>query len=242
MRLYLWAVGIATLALTVLMIVLAHPLVQILFQRGKFSAADTRLTSTILAGFLIGFPPMAFGFIVSRAFSALGKTRLLMYVTIFSVFANAIFDYLFARLWQGFGIALATSAVYYCTMFILLVTLRRIIGKLNLLTPPGIVHRVILRIGLRNYTRGRRSGEKIIPRLCVSYGCSLCFCARVLRLSAFAGGIAGKNIIPSIPCVWLSARSSFWLCCATATFCWLPGHSSTFSSHQRCLYSAGAIF
>src|SRR5207302_974993 len=38
--------------------------------------------------------------------------------------------------WQGFGIALATSAMYVCTMLILLFVLRSMVGKLDLFTPP----------------------------------------------------------------------------------------------------------
>ena len=151
LRLYLWALGGGTIVLTALMFVLAHPLVRILFQHGAFSADDTNHTASTLVGFVVGLTPMAFGFTVSRAFSALGKTRVLMSVSLFSVVANAVFDYIFARLWQSQGIALATSAVYFCTMFILLFTLRIMIGKLNLFTPPPELLKVIWKIGQGSY-------------------------------------------------------------------------------------------
>ncbi|HEV2580662.1 MAG TPA: murein biosynthesis integral membrane protein MurJ [Ktedonobacteraceae bacterium] len=147
LRLYLWAVVITTIALSAFMTLLAHPIVQILFQRGAFSAADTTLTARTLIGFTLGLTPMAFGFILSKAFNALGKTRVLMFVTVVSVSANAIFDFFFARLWQSTGIALATSAVYCITMVILLIALRREIGKLHLLTPPPEIIKVILSLG-----------------------------------------------------------------------------------------------
>jgi putative peptidoglycan lipid II flippase len=142
LHLYLWAIGLGTLLLSALMIILAHPLVQILFQRGAFSADDTDRTASTLIGFALGLTPMSFGFLTSKAFNALGKTGVIMYVTIFSVIANAIFDYIFARLWQSTGIALATSAVYFCTMLILLFVLRRTIGKLNLFTAPSEVFKM----------------------------------------------------------------------------------------------------
>ncbi|HET9919050.1 MAG TPA: murein biosynthesis integral membrane protein MurJ [Ktedonobacteraceae bacterium] len=151
LRLYLWGIGIATIVLTAGMIVLAHPIVRILFQRGAFTDEDTTRTAITLTGFIIGLMPMALGFTVSKAFSALGKTRLLMYVTIFSVFSNALFDYILARFWQSFGIALATSFVYMCTLVILLITLRREIGTLNLLTPPREVLDFARRLGLEEY-------------------------------------------------------------------------------------------
>ncbi|MBV9691381.1 MAG: O-antigen ligase family protein [Ktedonobacteraceae bacterium] len=143
LRLYSWAVGIGTIAITAVMILLAYPLVQILFQHGSFSAEDTARTASTLIGLAIGLTPMALGFIMSRAISALGKSTLLMYVTIFSVFANAILDYIFVSFWQSFGIALATSMIYTCTMVILILMVRAAIGKLYFLTPPREILSVI---------------------------------------------------------------------------------------------------
>src|SRR5579875_3373103 len=148
LRLYLWMVGGGTILLTCFMLVLAHPIVRILFQHGAFTAEDTDRTAVTLVGFVVGLTPMALGFITARAFSALGKTRVLMGVTMFSVVANAVFDYIFARFWQSAGIALSTSAVYFCTMFILFFILQRMIGDLKLLTPPQEVLDLASRIGL----------------------------------------------------------------------------------------------
>jgi len=160
-RLYLWYLGIGTTLLSVFVLLLAHPLVQILFQHGAFTANDTDRTATILRGFVIGLAPMSLGFITANAFSALGKTRVLLFFSVFSVIANFVFDYIFAQLWQGFGIALATSAVYICSMCLLLFILRRTIGRLDLLTPPIEIvtmirkirnsyelHQQVIRIGL----------------------------------------------------------------------------------------------
>src|SRR5947209_6721652 len=62
LRLYLWAVGSGTIALTAFMLVLAHPLVRILFQHGAFSAVDTNRTASTLMGFVVGLTPMSLGF------------------------------------------------------------------------------------------------------------------------------------------------------------------------------------
>ncbi len=147
LRFYLWVVGIGTTVLAALMLVLAHPLVHILFQRGAFTAEYTNRTANTLVGFVVGLTPMALGFILARAFVALRKNRFLLITTIFGVITNAIFDYIFARLWQSTGIALATSAVYFCNLLILLFMLRRQIGKLDILTPPPELLRVMSDIG-----------------------------------------------------------------------------------------------
>ena len=133
---YLWIMAISITVLSIFVIIFAHPLVQLLFQRGAFSTDDTNRTAIVLAGFAIGLAPMSLTFILPRAFSALGKTRVLMYVALFTVIGNAVFDYIFSHYWQSFGIALATSATYLCSMLILLFAIQRMLGGFNLLTPP----------------------------------------------------------------------------------------------------------
>ena len=169
LRLYIWIVGIGTTILSVLMVVLAHPMVHLLFQRGAFTANDTNRTAITFIGFAVGLTPIAFGFIVFRAFSALGKTRVLLRVTLFSLVANAIFDYIFARIWQSEGIALATSATYVCSTLILFFTLRCMIGELHMFTPPSeivdILRKASIRLGLsrQSVQRGGTFVDDSIP-------------------------------------------------------------------------------
>ncbi len=151
LRLYLWVVGLSTTALSVILLFLAHPLVQLLFQRGAFSAEDTNLTATTFVGFIFGLAPMSLGIITSKAFSAIGKTKVLMGVSIFSVIANAIFDAIFAHFWQSQGIALATSAYYVGTMLIMFVVLRRLIGKLDLFVIPPEIKSAFRNLSLKRY-------------------------------------------------------------------------------------------
>jgi len=136
LRLYIWIVGISTIAMSVCAVVLAQPAVHLLFQRGEFTAADTNRTAITFIGFAIGLTPIAFVFILLRAFSALGKTKIFLPVTICSLGANAVFDYIFSRLWQSEGIALSTSVAYVFSMLILFFALRRTIGELHMFSPP----------------------------------------------------------------------------------------------------------
>jgi putative peptidoglycan lipid II flippase len=144
---YLWVVGLGTAVICLGMFLLAHPIVQILFQRGAFTADDTNRTALTLTGFVFGLTPMALGFIAAKAFSAIGKNRVLMAMSVFSVLANTLFDYVFGHYWQSEGIALSTSAVYLCNMIILFVALNRMIGRLDLLRPPpellNLLHKII---------------------------------------------------------------------------------------------------
>lgn len=151
LHLYLWAVGIVTAVLAIVMFVLADLIVRILFQRGAFTAADADRTAGVLRGFLIGLVPMAWGFLIPSAISALRKTRVLMYMALFSVVANVVFDYLLGRMWQSFGIALASSVVYTCDVVIQLLVLHFIIGHFNPLRIPPQIEEVIQRIRGRRY-------------------------------------------------------------------------------------------
>ncbi|HVB75207.1 MAG TPA: murein biosynthesis integral membrane protein MurJ [Ktedonobacteraceae bacterium] len=197
LRLYLWGVGLATIVLTAFMIVMAAPLVHILFQRGAFTATDTRNTSITLIGFVLGLAPMAIGFILAKAFSAIGRTRILMYVTVFSVFANAFLDYLFSRLWQSFGIALATSVMYVCTMILLLLLLRREVGALDLLTPPREILNFAQRFGLeRRYDQLLAWWEN--NQNGMSFRSQQLLLRSGIILAVFAIGIAGTILNPSL--------------------------------------------
>jgi murein biosynthesis integral membrane protein MurJ len=169
LRLYLWVVGIGTGVLSVFMLLLAHPIVQILFQRGAFSTDDTSRTAITFVGFVYGLVPMALGFIGARAFSALGKTRVLIWISVFSVIANAVLDGIFAHFWQSLGIALSTSAVYLCTMIILFITLSRMLGGLNLLTPPVEILASLGKIKPPSWRPPSRVGHRA-TRLCVLLG------------------------------------------------------------------------
>lgn len=130
LRLCIWVIGVCTFVFSLLLLLLAHPLVQLLFQRGEFSTPDTRNVVLVLSGFAPGLAPMALGFLFSRVCNALGETRIPMYIAFVGVGANALFDALFAPLWQGLGIALATSLVSLITSVLFLLFLRRRLGTL----------------------------------------------------------------------------------------------------------------
>jgi O-antigen ligase len=146
-------------------IIFAHPLVRLLFQRGAFSTDDTNRTAIVLVGFAIGLAPMSLTFILPRAFSALGKTRVLMYIALFTVISNAVLDYIFSHYWQSFGIALATSATYLCSSLILLFVIQRMLGGFNLLTPPREVRQLpgVLRRYYQRWNAWKQAKLSVIP-------------------------------------------------------------------------------
>lgn len=206
LRLYVWIIAIGTTVLSVLTIVLAHPVVHILFQRGAFTASDTNRTAITFIGFAIGLTPIALVFIVLRAFSALGKTGVFLRITLCSLFLNALFDYIFSRIWQSEGIALSTSAAFVCTMFILFFTLRRMIGELHIFTPPAEIVDVLRKAGKRlglsqqkTQNRGAGAASSILaiqqkenfPMFRIPYSLQRQITRLGIIVAVFAAGVVG---------------------------------------------------
>jgi putative peptidoglycan lipid II flippase len=152
LHLYLWICGGITLLITLFLLFFAYPVVSLLFQRGAFTADDTQRTAVALLGFTVGLVPKAFTFLLAKAFSALGRTKVLMAGTILCIVLNTGFDVLFAFFWGEFGIALATSMVYFGTMCMMLLVLRRSIGSLALFSPPPVLWNIF---GLRRQAHMR---------------------------------------------------------------------------------------
>jgi putative peptidoglycan lipid II flippase len=199
LRLYTWLVGGVTIVLAIGMIVLAEPIVFILFQHGAFTPSMTVFVSQLLVGNLIGLPPMAIGFLLARAFSALKKPQLLMWTTVFTIVANAIFDYTFGLLWGTFGITLATSVIYYCTMIMLIMMLRATIGPLDLLTPPEELPGMLAKIGLGrfNWQGNSMKNTSMLP-LGIPYATWKLIVRGLLIAFAFAVAIVGSAKSPTM--------------------------------------------
>ncbi len=197
LRLYVWAISIVTFIVTVLMISLSYIIISLHITFGKTDVAAMRLTAILLIGLSIGLIPTAVGYILSKAFNALGKPRVLVGVSIFSVFANAIFDGIFGYLWGGFGIAFATSLYYVCTMIILTVVLTRTIGNLDLLTPPKELLDVLLKFGLGNYIERFSSWKEENLPLGLTYEFRKQIFQVLFALLVFSGGVAGAVFVPN---------------------------------------------
>ncbi len=197
LRLYIWAISIVTLIVTIVMVLLSYLVIALHLRSGSTTAAQATLTAILLIGLSLGLVPTAIGYILSRAFSALGKPTVLMGVSIFSVFANAIFDGIFGYLWGGFGIAFATSLYYVCTMIILAVVLTRTIGNLDLLTPPKELLDVLLKFGLGGYVEKFANWKEENLPLGLTYEFRKQVFQVLFALVVFAGGAAGAIFVPN---------------------------------------------
>lgn len=104
-------------------IVLAHPLIDILFGHGNFTDYNVKTTTLIFSGYLLGVLPMSLKHVGDRACFALGKTHLAMIATIIIVISNIILDAILPLYFGYMGLVIATdiSILIGCiTVFLLI--------------------------------------------------------------------------------------------------------------------------
>jgi putative peptidoglycan lipid II flippase len=113
------------------LIVLAGPIVALLFQRGEFSASDVVLTAQALVGYAIGLPAFSATRVAAQAFYALGDIRTPVYIGFATVTANVLFA--LSLMWPlgHTGLALASSLSSYVNLLGLCIILRRRRGLLG---------------------------------------------------------------------------------------------------------------
>jgi putative peptidoglycan lipid II flippase len=113
------------------LIVLREPLVEIIFQRGEFTALSTQRVAWALGFFTLGLPAHSVVEITVRAFYALHDTRTPVAVGIGAMGLNIVLSLLFIQVfqrmgWMGTGgLALSNSLATTVEMIVLLGILRR---------------------------------------------------------------------------------------------------------------------
>jgi putative peptidoglycan lipid II flippase len=109
---YTYLVLLATVPVTVGLIVWSKPLVRLLYQRGAFTATDTAVVSAVQISFALLVPLATWGMLFVRFLSSLHRNDVLAYGTGMNICLNVVLNVLLMR-WLGVaGIALSTSVVY----------------------------------------------------------------------------------------------------------------------------------
>jgi putative peptidoglycan lipid II flippase len=116
---------------TVGLVVLASPIVRMIFEHGVFTAADTAATAAALQFYAIGLLGYSVVRIASPTFYALGQNRVPVIVSIVTVAINAALNITLVHELGFRGLALGTSVAALFNGGVLLVLLRRRLGGLN---------------------------------------------------------------------------------------------------------------
>ena len=120
----IFAVGIPTV---ILISVFSDSIVNIIFQRGSFTAGDTAVVSTVQAYFAIQIPFYIGGIVVVRLISAMRANHILMWGAAINMVVNIGCNILFIYYLGLKGIALSTSFVYLISFLFLVYFANRLI-------------------------------------------------------------------------------------------------------------------
>lgn len=122
---------------TVLLIVLAEPMIRLLFQHGVFSDHDTQLTSVALRCLAPGLIAFSLNNIVARAFYALGDTRTPMVISVACLALNLILGFFLIPALSQAGMGISNSLSAGANTFFLFYALRRALPKLSFIEMVG---------------------------------------------------------------------------------------------------------
>ncbi len=124
-------------------IVLAEPIVRLVYERGEFTADDTTIVAQCLQAFSIGLVFNGWMLILNRSFYAVQTNWVPTAIALGAVALNAGLDAVFYRL-GIWGIPLATASVNVIAAVTLLVMMRRRVGLEHLGRTAGVVLRIVV--------------------------------------------------------------------------------------------------
>jgi putative peptidoglycan lipid II flippase len=113
------------------LLVLATPIVRLIFERGRFTEADTAATAAALLCYAPGLIGYSVVKLVSPAFYALGNSRIPVISSAASVAFNIAVNLMLVRSLGHSGLALGTAAAALLNAAVLLVLLRARLGGLD---------------------------------------------------------------------------------------------------------------
>jgi len=116
---------------TVGLFVLAHPIVQLLLERGRFTPDATIATAATLQWYAVGLVGYSVTRIASPTFYALGRSRTPVAIGIVTIIVNVALNLVLVRLYSFRGLALGTSVAALFNGAVLLILLRRRLGGLD---------------------------------------------------------------------------------------------------------------
>ena len=120
-----WLLLGTTIPVTAVLVLFSAPIVQLLFERGAFTAAETATVSGVQAAYLLQVPVHLLGILYVRLISALQANRLLTIGSAINLVVNIGLNVVFMRRYGVAGIALSTAAVYAVSCVYLAVAAHR---------------------------------------------------------------------------------------------------------------------
>jgi putative peptidoglycan lipid II flippase len=117
---------------TALLLVLAEPIIRLLFEGGKFDVASTERAAFALACLAPGLVAFSMVNILARAFYALGDTKIPMTISVACLVLNLLVAFPLIGLYRQGGLGIANTISSICNVCLLLYALKRKFRQLDL--------------------------------------------------------------------------------------------------------------
>ncbi len=117
------------------LMVVAHPLIRVAYERGEFGPQHTAVVAACLIAFSLGLAAAGARPILGRALFALNRHSWYVGIELLTLVLNVGFNVVLA-VWLGWGVvglALSTAVSWWGTLLVLSILVRRSVG-----TPPGL--------------------------------------------------------------------------------------------------------
>jgi len=114
-----------TIPAAIALMAVPQPVVQVLFERGAFNAADTSASANALTAFAVGLPAFVLIKIFSPGFFAREDTKTPMYFAGVGVSINVVLAFVLFKYFNHVGVALAVSIAAWANAALLGITLTR---------------------------------------------------------------------------------------------------------------------
>jgi putative peptidoglycan lipid II flippase len=133
LKTYSRSIVLVTVPITLGLVAFSHPLIKIVFQRGAFTAVDTKIVSRVQAFLSLQIPFYILANLGVRLVSALKRNSVLMVIAGVNMVLNIIFNLILMRYAGVAGIALSTSFVYLVSCVLVYASIAKSLRRLDAL-------------------------------------------------------------------------------------------------------------
>jgi putative peptidoglycan lipid II flippase len=139
-------VTLLTIPAAIGLIILAQPIISVIYEHGRFTPDATRQTAGALQFYAIGLAAYSAVKVLAPAFYALDKRYLPMMVSIFSIIINFVLNWYFMfKVGLGHrGLALSTSLVALTNFLLLYIMMRKYAGPLETGAILGLLAKLVI--------------------------------------------------------------------------------------------------
>lgn len=124
--------AVAMLPLSALLVALALPIVQVIYERVAFDSDATKITAAVLIAYSVGMFVYLGRDVLVRVFYALGDGDTPFQISIVNIFLNALFDFFLVGPYGAPGLIFSTVSVNVISMIMMLWILNKRLNGLNL--------------------------------------------------------------------------------------------------------------